>query len=95
MANHKSALKRIRQTARRRLRNRYWRSTLRTSIKRVRATATQLQAGQASADEAQQVLRAAIKTIAKTASKGVIHRNQAARRISRLTKLINRSQPTA
>lgn len=84
MANHKSALKRIRQTAKRTERNRHVRSTMRTHIKRVRVA---VEAGDK--DLAQQELLLAIRKIDKAASKGVIHRNQAGRRVSRLTKLVN------
>jgi small subunit ribosomal protein S20 len=85
VANHKSALKRIRQSAKRTARNRHVRATMRTFIKRVR---TAIEDG--SAPDAQTSLREAIRKIAKAASKGVIHRNQARRRISRLSKAVNR-----
>lgn len=84
MANHKSAIKRIRQTAKRTERNRYVRSTMRTHIKRVR---TAVEAGDKDLAKAELLL--AIKKIDKAASKGVIHKNQASRRVSRLTLLVN------
>ncbi len=84
MANHKSAEKRIRQTSKRTARNRYVRSTMRTSIKKVRLA---VESGEkATAAEA---LVAAVREIDKAASKGVIHPNQASRRVSRLTVLVN------
>lgn len=86
MANHKSAKKRIRQNEKRRLRNRYWRSTMRSVIKRVRVAVEE-----GKTDEAESTLRLAIKTIGKVRSKGIIHRNQASRRISRLTRFVNRA----
>ena len=87
MANHKSAIKRIRQNAKRNERNRYWRSTMRTYVKKVR---TAIDAGDKAA--AAEALTVAIKTIDKVASKGVIHPNQASRRVSRLTLAVNGMQ---
>lgn len=85
MANHKSAIKRIRQTLKRTLRNRFVRSTMRTYIRKVRDAA-------ALGDKqgAQAALVHAVRKIDKAASKGVIHKNQASRRVSRLTKLVNK-----
>lgn len=85
MANHKSALKRIRQTAKRNERNRYWRSTLRTSIKSLRAA---IDAGDK--DKASELLNKTVSTINRVASKGVIHKAQASRRVSRLMAQVNR-----
>lgn len=84
MANHKSAIKRIRQNKLRNLRNRYWRSTLRTAVKKVR---TAIAAGDA--ETAQTQLRSAVRTIDRVASKGVIHKNQASRRVARLSKAVS------
>lgn len=84
MANHKSALKRIRQTVKRTERNRYVKTTMRTYVRRVREA---VEAGDK--ENATQLLRAAIVKIDKAASKGVIHKNQASRRVSRLTRLVN------
>jgi len=81
LANHKSALKRIRSSERKRLRNRNVRSSTRTMIKRARTT---LQEGDA--DAAREAIREAIRTLDKAVSKGVVHRNNAARRKSRLMK---------
>ncbi|ABQ27292.1 30S ribosomal protein S20 [Geotalea uraniireducens] len=84
MANHKSALKRIKQTEKRTERNRHVRSTLRTFIKRVREAAAAKDAALA-----KEALAAAIPVIDTAASKGVIHSSNASRNISRLTKLVN------
>ncbi len=84
MANHRSALKRLRQNEKRRARNRYWKSTMRTIIKKVRAA---VENGER--EEAQTLLRQAIKTIDHVQSKGVIHKRTASRKVSRLTKLVN------
>ncbi len=80
MANIKSQIKRNRSNERRRLRNQAVRSELKTRVKR----ATQeLEAGSEDAPEA---VRLAQKRLDKAAAKGRIHKNQAARRNSRLMK---------
>lgn len=81
MANHKSALKRIRSSERKRARNRVFRSKARTEVKKARAL---IQTG--SVEEARQVTLEAIRTLDKAAGKGIIHPNNAARRKSRLMK---------
>jgi small subunit ribosomal protein S20 len=86
MANHKSALKRIRTNEKARLRNRFHRQSMRTSIK---AFDKALDAGDK--DAAHKALTAAISSVAKTRSRGVIHRNQAARRIGRLQQRFNKA----
>lgn len=85
MANHKSAEKRIRQAPKRAERNNMVRKTMRTYIRRVR---TALEAKDPAA--AQAALADAIKKIDKAATKGVIHKNQAARRVSRLQLAVNK-----
>ena len=85
MANHKSALKRIRQTVKRRARNRHILTSMRTQLKRVRAA---IEAGDL--DAATSALGPATKALARAASKGVIHRNQASRKISRLTLAVRK-----
>ena len=84
MANHKSAEKRVRQTAKRRVRNRHILSTMRTYIKRVRVAIEE-----GNADEAQAKLKDAVSALARASSKGVIHRNHASRKIGRLTRAVN------
>ena len=88
MANHKSAIKRDRQSKVRRLRNRMNKSKMNTAIRRVEEA---LVAG--SEEAAQEALKMALPLIQKTAGKGTIHKNTAARKISRLTKRVNRMQP--
>lgn len=80
MANHKSALKRIRQTPRRTERNQAAMSRMRTFVKNAR---TAIESGDKA--KAQEAFKAAESEIAVTARKGIIHRSQAARRISRLS----------
>jgi small subunit ribosomal protein S20 len=84
LANTKSAIKRVRQEGKRRLRNRMVKGRMRTFIR----TAQQLIAkGETDADA--EAIRTAISEIDKAAQKGVIHPNQAARRKSRLMKRLN------
>ncbi|MCB9638576.1 MAG: 30S ribosomal protein S20 [Myxococcales bacterium] len=87
MANCKSALKRLRQNAKRRARNRYWKSTMRTAVKKVRKAV-----GDGNVEAAKTNLGAAVKLIGHVCSKGVIHKNTASRQISRLMKLVNRAE---
>lgn len=84
MANHKSALKRNRQNQIRNARNTHIRSTMRTLVKQVR---TAVAAGDPEA--AQAGLAKAVPYIDKAATKGVIHKATASRKISRLTRLVN------
>ena len=84
MANHKSAIKRIKQNLKKNERNTHVKSTLKTYIKRVREAA-------AAKDPvaAREALNAAIPVVDGAATKGVIHRSTASRNVSRLTKLVN------
>lgn len=84
MANIKSAKKRILVTATKTARNKSIKSTVKTSIKKVEAAVEAK-----NKEEAQAALTAAISTITKAANKGVYHKNNAARKVSRLTKLVN------
>lgn len=84
MANIKSAKKRILVTEKRTARNKSIRSQVKTSIKKVEAAVAAK-----NKDEAQAALTAATSTIAKAAKRGVYHKNNAARKVSRLAKLVN------
>jgi small subunit ribosomal protein S20 len=84
MANTRSALKRMRQGEKRRVRNAAVRGSVRTAVKSTRAA---LAAG--SAEEARGDLARAIRLLDKAVTKGVLHRNAAARRKSRLTRQLN------
>ncbi|MGZ6125288.1 MAG: 30S ribosomal protein S20 [Myxococcales bacterium] len=86
MANTRSAEKQNRQAQKHRARNVHVMSTLRTSVRKFREAAAS-----GDAQKTKQELAAAVRQIARAASKGVIHKGQAARRISRLTKAA--SQP--
>lgn len=95
MANIRSQIKRNRQNERRRLRNKSVRSELKTRTKRA------LQAAQAGTEQTPELLRLAVKRIDKAAAKGIIHKNQAANRKSRLMRRIaalsaaHQSEPSA
>ena len=84
MAHHKSALKRIKQNKVKNARNKHVRSTLKTFIKKVREAVDSKDS-----TAAKEALAAAIPVIDKTATKGVIHKANASRCVSRLTKLVN------
>lgn len=85
MANHKSAAKQAKQSEKRRDRNRFWRSRLRTQIKQLREA---LDAGKK--DEAAGMLQPTLGLIDRTARAGVIHDNTASRYKSRLTIAYNK-----
>ena len=85
MANHKSAIKRVRQTERKNEVNNNNRARLRTEIKKIR---TAIAAGDGKA--AQTLLPQLVSTIDKAIQKGVLHHNAAARYKSRLTSSINK-----
>ena len=84
MANIKSAIKRNRQAEKRRVRNAAVRSTVRTSVKSARAA---IEGGQVA--QARESLLKTIQVLDKAATKGVIHKNTAARKKSRLTRQLN------
>jgi len=81
MANHKSALKRIRQTAERRLHNRYYHRTMRNAIARLKETTN--------AKEAQERLGEVTSMIDKMAKRNVIHKKKAANLKSGIASHVN------
>ncbi|MCX5900322.1 MAG: 30S ribosomal protein S20 [Proteobacteria bacterium] len=83
MANHKSALKRHHQSLENRERNRSTRSRMKTAVKAA------IEAVETKDANAAAALSSAVSVVAKSASKGLIHKNTAARKISRLTKRVN------
>ncbi len=90
MANHKSALKRIRQTKKRTERNRFFRTRMKNIIKAVREAVA---AGDK--EKAVEALKVANKRIHEYVSKGIIKKNTAARKVSRLHKLVNSMEEAA
>jgi len=77
-------MKRARQARERRLRNRHYRTRMRNQIKALR---TAIEAGDG--ETARSLLPATVSVIQRVAQKGVIHRRNAARRVSRLAKAVN------
>ena len=84
MANIKSAKKRILVNQTKAARNKSIRSAVKTSMKKVEAAVAANDKAAANA-----ALTDAISTISKAASKGVYHKNNAARKVSRLSKAVN------
>ena len=80
MANHKSAKKRIRQSEKRRLRNRYKKVTMRNMIKKLRASSDK--------GDAESMLPKVFSQIDKVAKANIIHKNTAANYKSKLTKFV-------
>ncbi len=81
MANHKSAIKRIRSNDAKRLQNRYYAKTTRNAVKKLRDTATK--------QEAAALLPKVVAMLDKLAKKSVIHKNKASNLKSKLTKRVN------
>jgi small subunit ribosomal protein S20 len=87
MAHHKSAIKRVRQNEKRRLRNRHHRSTLRTALKKYRDLLTDK-----TREAAASGYTSVQKAIDEAVSRGIIHRNAAARYKSRLAAALKKLQ---
>ena len=85
MANIKSAKKRIKVIAKKTLRNKMIKSRTKTAIKKV---VTAVNVGDKGAADV--ALKQAVSTIDKACSKGVYHKNNASRKKSRLTKMVNK-----
>ncbi len=81
MANHKSALKRIRRNEAVRLRNRYQHKTTRNAIKKLR--------NESDKKKANALLPSVVSMIDKLAKRNIIHDNKAANLKSNLTKMVN------
>jgi len=84
MATHKSAKKRIRTIARKRVINQQGTSRIKSSIKKVLATANK--------DEAEKLYKEAVSVLDKGTTKGLIKKNNASRKKSQLTKHLNSLQ---
>jgi small subunit ribosomal protein S20 len=81
MANHKSALKRIRSNDKKRVLNRYQAKSTRTVVKRLRATNDK--------NEAVELFKTASSMLDRLAKKNIIHKNKAANNKSKLAKFVN------
>ena len=80
MANHKDALKRVRQAEKRRLHNRYYAKNMRNEVKKFRALTDK--------SEAEAQLNKIYSIIDKVAKRGTIHKNKAANLKSKMTKVV-------
>jgi len=81
MAHHKSAIKRLRQAEKRRLRNKSYKSKMKTFIKKVRSAQTK--------EEALERLKQAYSVIDKLAEKGIIKKNTAANKKRKIARFVN------
>ena len=86
MANIKSAIKRIRQSKKRTLRNESARSAIKTAFKKATTAVA------AKSADAKELVLNALSVIDKAVARGIVHRNTSARKKSRLLKKFNQSQ---
>ena len=84
MANHKSALKRVRQTKKRTERNRFFKTRMKHIIKDVKEAVAE-----GDREKALTALKVANKRIHEYVSKGILKKNAASRKVSKLHKLVN------
>jgi len=89
LANHKSALKRARQSETRRTRNRINKTKVKNAVKQARSAISE------PADISTEALKKAMSALDRAASKGTLHRRNASRRIARLSKQMAAAQKTA
>ncbi len=82
MANHQSAKKRIRQSEKRRVHNKYYAKSARSAIKQLRDTSEK--------EAAQELLPKVASLIDKLAKRNIIHKNKAANLKSKLTRKVNK-----
>jgi small subunit ribosomal protein S20 len=87
MPQHASAEKRVRQSERRRARNKALKTTMKTAVKRVRAAASK--------ETAVVELKKAVAILDRLATKRIIHRNNAANQKSKLTRFVNTLKETS
>ncbi len=90
MADHKSAIKRHKQSLKRKAINTTVKSSLKSVTKKVETAATSN-----NAKDAAIALKQAVVALDKAAGKGVVHKKTAARKVSRLTKKVNAIPPAA
>lgn len=92
MAHHKSAIKRIRRNERTRVNNKQYMSSVKTAVKKFRTAV--LGAGQGTFDKAgvRPLFVNAQAMLAKAATKGLLHKNNAARRIGRLSAMLKSAE---
>ncbi len=90
MANKKSAIKRLRSAERRWVHNRVYRGRARTAVKKARHFMDE-----GRLEEAREAVGVAVSALDKAAEKGIIHKNNAARRKSRLMRRLNQIERAA
>ena len=90
MANTKSAIKRLRSAERRRQHNQVYRGRARTAVKKARRLIDE-----GRLEEAREAVRVAASALDKAAEKGIVHKNNAARRKSRLMRQLNQIERAA
>ena len=88
MAHHKSAKKRIRSDAVKRDRNRAYLSSVRTAVKSFRKAAEAGEKG----ESVDNLFRLAQKALNKAATKGILHKNNASRKVARLSAVLKKAQ---
>jgi len=86
LARIKSAVKRHKQSLKRRARNRHVRSTLKTAIKDVRSVIVE-----GTVEKCAELMRNAASVLARAGSKGVLHKKTASRKVSRLAKAVHKA----
>ncbi len=82
MAHHKSTIKRIQTNERDRLRNRHYKTMLKTQIQKVRAAESK--------DDGEKLFRKATSLLDKLVNKGIIHKNKAANQKSKLSSFVSK-----
>lgn len=87
MAQHKSAIKRHKQSLRNRAANKAYKATMKTALKKASALA----ATEGKIDQGLEAMKVAISLIAKAGQKGILHRNASRRKISKLMRAMNGS----
>jgi small subunit ribosomal protein S20 len=90
LANTQSAIKRLRSSERKRQHNRVFRGQARTAVRKARSL---IERGHV--EEAREAVQAAVRALDKAAAKGIIHKNNAARRKSRLMQQLNQAEKVA
>ncbi len=90
MANTQSAIKRLRSSERKRQHNRIFRGQARTAVRKARSLIDK-----GHVEEAREAVQVAVRALDKAAAKGIIHKNNAARRKSRLMQQLNQAEKAA
>ena len=86
MSKSKSAMKRHKQSVKRKIRNRHIRSTVKSAVKEIRTAISEGEAGNAG-----KTLSKAASVIARAGSKGVLHKKTVARKVARLSKAVQKA----